>query len=258
MILLDAQEFMTMLKGGFWAFIRIAAAIGIMPVTGTRMLPMRIKLLLSLTITIVILPLLPPPPSIVPLSLEGAVVVLREILTGLVTGFVPLMIFSLFTYAAQLLAMQMGLGFASMVDPQSGVHIPVLGQFYLIFITLLFLSMDGHLVMIELVADSFRILPVAGDGLRPEALWELVVGASLIFSGAVRLALPAMVALLLINIGFGIISRTSPQLNIFAIGFPATIFLGFIAIYLTLGNLSSGVALMLEQGFELAIRLLQP
>jgi len=128
----------------------------------------------------------------------------------------------------------MGLGFASLNDPSSGVVVPTVSQFYTIFITLLFLAMNGHLVMIEVLAQSFIDLPISQTGLGSEGIWKLLSWASYVFSGAVLMALPALASLLIVNLGFGVMTRAAPQLNIFAIGFPVIMTIGFVIMMVSL------------------------
>ena len=130
----------------------------------------------------------------------------------------------------------MGLGFASMMYPQNGVQVPVLSQYYIILATLLFLILNGHLFMIETLAQSFYTMPIAVDGITQANLRDIVLWASRMFTGGLLIALPAIAALLLVNLGMGIITRAAPQLNIFAVGFPMTMMIGFILMWITLPN----------------------
>jgi len=130
----------------------------------------------------------------------------------------------------QVIAMQMGLGFSLMIDPQNGSQAPVLSQFYLLMVILVYLALNGHLVLIEVLVDSFRIMPIGPEGLSADSYWQLAKWGGLIFSGGVGMAIPAIASLLVVNIAFGVMTRAAPQLNIFAIGFPITMLLGFAVI----------------------------
>jgi flagellar biosynthetic protein FliR len=149
----------------------------------------------------------------------------------------------------------MGLGFASMVDPSSGTQVPVISQFYVIMLTLIFLALDGHLVFIDAVADSFRTLPIGATGLSGDGLWTLVTWGGNMYAGAVQIALPAIASLLLINLTFGVITRSAPQFNIFAIGFPVTMVAGFFIMLATLPAILPQIQRQLASAFEL-MRLL--
>jgi flagellar biosynthetic protein FliR len=127
--------------------------------------------------------------------------------------------------------MQMGLGFASMVDPANGVSVPVLGQFLLMLVTLLFLAMNGHLVVFEVLAESFVTLPV-GEGLLLDHYWTMAGKLTWVIGAGLLMALPVVTALLIINLAFGVMTRAAPQLNIFSIGFPLTLVLGLFIFWL--------------------------
>jgi flagellar biosynthetic protein FliR len=145
--------------------------------------------------------------------------------------------------------MTMGLGFAMAVDPQNGVQVPVVAQLYVILGTLLFLSLDGHLLLISAVVESYLLVPVGMASVSAASLSALITLGSLVFAGGILLAIPVMTALLLINLAFGIITRTAPQLNIFAVGFPVTILAGLLIMFIVL----PGFVQALINIFELAI-----
>lgn len=220
-----------------WPFFRIGAALSAAPIFGARFVPVRVRLLLAFMLTLVISPLIPPVPALDPLSIGGVLVTLQQILIGAAMGFALHLIFSAIVHAGQIIALQMGLGFASLVDPQNGVQVPVLSQFYLVLASLVFLALDGHLAIIEALVDSFRTMPISPSGIAVAGLWGLVAAASQMFAGALSIALPAVTALLLVNFAFGVMARAAPQLNIFSIGFPLSLILGFAALMLTLPSL---------------------
>ena len=151
--------------------------------------------------------------------------------------------------------MGMGLGFATAVDPQNGIQVPVVAQYYLVLSTLMFLAMNGHLLMIQILVDSFQSLPVGISGLSRDGLWALVGWGGRMFAGAVLIALTVMTAMLLINLAFGVMSRAAPQLNIFGVGFPVMMGAGFIVIMLSLPGLTPLVAELVQDAFELMAQL---
>lgn len=233
-----------------WPFLRIGAMLMTAPLFGARYTLVRARVLLGLFIAMLIAPVLPPPPAIDPLSAAGLLITVQQILIGAATGFILQMVFSAAAQAGDKVAMSMGLGFATMIDPTSGAQTPVVSQHYLAMTTLLFLVFDGHLVFIEVMVESFRLLPVAVDGLTREGLWQLVTWGSNMFAGALLIALPAMVSLLVVNLAFGVITRAAPQLNIFAVGFPMTLTLGFILLIVTLPALVPQLSDLLLAGFD--------
>jgi hypothetical protein len=146
---------------------RVGALLTTMPVFGTTLVPKRIKLFLSLAITLAIMPSLPPLPTVNPLDLSGLLLIAEQIIIGALLGLSLQLFFQAFVVAGQIVAIQMGMGFASMVDPANGVNVAVIGQFFTMLVTLLFLSMNGHLVVFEVLTESFTTLPVGGIADQP-------------------------------------------------------------------------------------------
>lgn len=215
---------------------RIAALLMVMPVIGTQLVPVRVRMYLALAFTLVLMPVLPAMPQIDALSLQGWLWIDQEVLVGALLGFSLQLFFHAFVVAGQMIAMQMGLGFASMVDPANGISVAVLGQFLLMLVTLLFLAMNGHLVVFEVLAESFVTLPV-GSGLLLDHYLAIAGRLGWVLGAGLLLALPAITALLVVNIAFGVMTRAAPQLNIFAIGFPLTLVLGLVIVWLGMADI---------------------
>ena len=235
-----------------WPFVRIGAMLMAAPVFGARLVPVRVRLALAMILAWVLSPMVYADAVVInPLSAEGLVVTVQQVLIGLAMGFTLQLVFAAFVIAAQSMAMGMGLGFATAVDPQNGVQVPVVAQYYLTLATLIFLSLNGHLLIIQVLVDSFQSLPVSLEGLTREGLWVLVNWGGRMFSGAVMIALTAMTSLLVINIAFGVMSRAAPQLNIFGVGFPVMMGAGFIVIMLSLSGFAPQVTELLQEAFEL-------
>lgn len=233
---LDTTLISDSIGGIMWPFFRIGGFLLVAPVIGTQLVPARIRIVLAVLITALLVPNLAPLPQIDALSVDSFVIVAQQVLIGMAMGFVLQVLLQLFVVAGQMIAMQMGLGFASMVDPSNGVSVPVVSQFHLMLVTLLFLSMNGHLSMIEVLAESFYALPVGAGFITNNALWELAGWASWMFASALLMALPAVASLLIINCSMGVITRAAPQLNIFAVGFPAMLVIGLCILWVMAGG----------------------
>lgn len=218
--------------GAMWALARISGLMLVAPVLGSTMIPMRIRLGLTVLLTMVLAPLAPL--DIRPLSAEGVAVLSQQILIGASLGFILKLVFEAVSFGGQFVSQAMSLGFAETVNPGVGGTTPVISQFYTMLVTLLFLVMNGHLQLISLLADSFRTMPVGDKGIGADGLWGVLTFATHLFAGAVRVALPALTAVLVVNLGFGAISRSAPSMNLFAVGFPITICLGVLAVWLSL------------------------
>lgn len=250
-------EFSALAEQYYWPFLRLSALFLASPVFSASSYPVRARIFLALLVTAVVTPSLPVPPEIPILSGAGFLAAAQQIVIGLAMGFILQMVFAAAVIAGQSIAMAMGLGFAMSVDPQNGVQVPVLSQFYVILATLLFLSMNGHLILIEMLANSFTLLPVGVAVLSDNFALNVVLWASQMFLGALVVALPALTALLLINLAFGVITRAAPQLNIFAVGFPVTILAGFFFVFLSMPSSFALFTSLMESGLEQAVLLVQ-
>ncbi len=238
-----------------WPFTRIAAMLAIAPVFGARMVPLRVRLAIAVLLTWVVVPTIPPVPAIDPLSAAAGLVTVQQLLLGLAIGFSLQLVFATLIIAGQTIAMGMGLGFAQMVDPQNGVNVPVIGQYYLVIATLLFLAMNGHLALFRVLIDSFQSVPIGVDALSRDDFRAIAYWGVRMFGDAVMVALPAVASILLVNMSFGVVSRSAPQLNIFGVGFPVTLTLGFVVLVFAISNLLPQLQHML-QGALTAVGLL--
>lgn len=226
-------EFLQLLGLYFYPFVRIGAMLSIVPIFGIRAVPVRTRVIFTLFLTIVIAPTLDLPPAVDPFTWMGVLYILQQVLIGLTMGLTFIIVFQAFVMAGYLVAMGMGLAFASMVDPASGSQAPIVSQYFTIIATLLFLALNGHLVLIQVVVDSFEYLPVGINFLTADSIRLLVEFGGYMFSAGVLIALPAITALLLINVAFGVVTRAAPALNIFAVGFPVTLLSGLVMLSLT-------------------------
>lgn len=218
-----------------WPLIRVSGFCMVAPIIGTALVPPRVRLLLSLLIVMMLAPHLNIPPQGDFLSPSSVIIAAQQLLIGIGLALFLQMLLQAFVMFGQIAAMQMGLGFASLNDPINGVSVTVVAQFYLMLVTLLFLGIDGHLVMIDVLAESFRTLPIGAD-IGPDRLHVLVGWASWMFGAGLLMALPAVAALLIVNCTLGVITRAAPQLNIFAIGFPLMLVLGILILWASMTN----------------------
>jgi flagellar biosynthetic protein FliR len=242
------------LAASVWPFFRIAGVLMVAPVFGARLVPARVRLALSVAATVVLAPLVPVTQPF-DLSLGSGFTVAQEVLIGVAMGFCLQMIFDALIIAGQTIAMSMGLGLATMVDPQRGISVPVISQFFVILGLLIFLSLGGHLATVRLIADSFEILPL-GEPLSTAGVWTVATWGSQMFAGALRIALPAATALLIANIAFGVMSRAAPTLNLFAVGLPAGLLIGFLLLLLNIGHLAKLLAEFLDSTLTMLVTML--
>jgi flagellar biosynthetic protein FliR len=239
-----------------WPFLRVGGFVMAAPVIGTRAVPTRIRVVLALLLTSVLAPLAAAP-DIDPLSAQGLLTAAQQVVVGATIGLVLRLTFFVFEFAGQLVSQQTGLGFASLVDPTSGAQVPVLAHFYIVLATLLFFTIDAHLVLVELLADSFRLLPIGTGGITAAGAEVIVGWTGQLVADGLLLGLPVIVALLAINFSLGVMARAAPQLNIFAVGFPLMILFGMMLVILTLEGFDAAATGLFDSGFDAAHAVLE-
>lgn len=232
-----------------WALGRVGGLVLVAPVFGNPTLPARIRVGVTVLLTVVLAPL--SPAAVDPLSAAGVGTMVGQVLIGVAIGFVLRLVFEAVAFGGQLVAQSMSLGFSEVVNPEGGGSTPSLSQLYMILVTLIFLAMNGHLQLVALLADSFKTLPPGQGVLSPNALHAVVMFGAQLFGGAVRVALPAVTSLLVVNIGFAAISRAAPSMNLFAVGFPITVTLGMVVLWLSLRSLPGAFESLTDKAWSL-------
>jgi flagellar biosynthetic protein FliR len=241
----------------FFPLVRITAFLLAAPIFGTRIVSARVRVALGFVLTLIIAPVLPPAPQYEALSLTVLIIIAQQILIGVALAFVFQVAFQLFVMSGQYIAMKMGLGFASMNDPANGVSVTIVSQFYLLATTLLFLSINGHLVIIQILVDSFIVMPIGVTGFSADNYYKLVGIGGWMFAGGLIIAMPVLTALLIVNIAFGVMSRSAPQINIFAVGFPLTLIFGLFVMWLGFDAFLPAFREYTEQSFIFSQELLK-
>ncbi|KZC20579.1 MULTISPECIES: flagellar biosynthetic protein FliR [Rhodanobacter] len=253
MTALDLAQLPAWLGSLFWAVGRVSGLCLVAPVFSATVVSARVRVGVVVVLALVLAPLAPA--AIDPLSGAGVATMAAQVLIGAAVGFVLKLVFEAVSFGGELVGQSMSLGFAEVISPQAGGSSNVLSQFYLLLVTLLFLAMDGHLRLIALLADSFRSLPPGVPTIDANGLHAVVGFAAELFAGAVRVALPAVTSLLVVNIGFAAISRAAPSMNLFAVGFPITVSLGFIALWLSLRSLPGAFEALQDSAWSLMRQL---
>jgi flagellar biosynthetic protein FliR len=232
MIELTTAQWNLLLATYLYPFVRVMGYISADPVLGNRTVPIRLKIGLALAISVAIAPTLGPLPAIEPASPAGLAILAQQVFIGVAIGFAVRVILAAVEMAGQMIGLQMGLGFATFFDPQTSAQVPVIGQYLGLLAVLVFLSINGHALLLSTLIESFSILPIGTLGLDSNGFSAFARWGAQIFLIGFTLALPVIATLLIANFGIGIISRAAPQMNIFAVGFPFTLLVGFIALYL--------------------------
>lgn len=230
-----------------WPFLRALALFSAMPVLGTRTVPMRTRIGLAALIAFAAQASLPAMPQ-VPLDSPGAVaLVVQQLVIGLSLGLAVRVVFAAVEFAGELIGLQMGLNFAGFFDPVSAASATATSRFFGTTVAWLFIVINGHLLVIAALMQSFEAFPVGPEPfafVRQMAPYQW--GAE-IFSTGLWIALPLMAMLLFVNLMLGMISRVASQINIFAIGFPITIGTGLLGMLLTLPLMQQPFTMVLER-----------
>jgi flagellar biosynthetic protein FliR len=230
-----------------WPFLRVLALFGAMPVLGQRGVPMRLRVALAFLIAVCAQASLPAMPVVALDSAAALLLVVQQLLVGLTLAFAARIVFAAIEFAGEVIGLQMGLNFAGFFDPTSGAESTAVSKFFGVTISWLFIVIDGHLLLISAVVQSFRAFPVGPEpfaflhAVRPET-W----GAE-VFRLGLWIALPLVAMLLFVNLVLGIISRVAQQMNVFAIGFPITLGVGLLGVLLTLPMMQAPFTMALEQ-----------
>lgn len=240
-----------------WPMGRITGLLLTMPIFSTAMVPTRVKIIFMLVLAFVCAPWIPEDLTLTHFQGIYLVYLLQELLRGVVMGFILLIVFQAFVLAGQILAMQSGMGFAVMVDPASRASVPLVSQFYLFLVSLIFLSLNGHLALLDALLESFKILPPGKGSMSTSTLWQVITFSGWMFKEALLIALPAVFSLLIVSLSFGVMARVAPQLNIFALGFPVTLLMGIILMKVSLPNVVSQVVESIEEGLRVMTGTIQ-
>ncbi len=232
-----------------WPLARVLAVLAAAPVLGQARIPARVRIGLALGLVIVLAPTLPPPPAVAPASAAGMLILASQVVIGLAIGLVLRLVFTAVEMAGDLVGTQMGLGFAMFYDPGNIQHTPIIGQFMGLLATLTFLAVDGHLMVISALAQSFQSLPIAATAVGTSLFDALARHGAIVFVAGLQLALPLIVTMLVVNLALGVLTRAAPQLNVFAVGFPLTLAIGFAALLFTLPYFGPLFERTLDQAF---------
>ncbi len=255
MISFTSAQLSAWLAAFIWPFARILALTSTAPILGNPGIPPWVKIGLAFAISFVLSPVLGAMPAVEPGSAIGLLILAQQIVIGVAMGLAMQVVFTSVEMAGQFVGMQMGLGFATFFDPQNAAQIPVVGQFLGLIGTLFFLALNGHLLMLDVLAQSFQALPIAAQPFSA-AGWRVLAGwGGEVFLAGLLLSLPIMAALLITNLALGVMTRAAPQLNIFSVGFPITLGAGFIVLAVTLPYFAPLFERLLQNGLEMALQV---
>jgi flagellar biosynthetic protein FliR len=244
------DDLVQILITGLIPFLRISALLLAAPLVSLRVVSVRIRIALAIVLTAFIFPMLDLP-VIDATSADGIRLIVHELFIGILFAIVLQVVNAAMVLAGQSMSMSMGLGMAQTIDPNAG-QVPVLSSFLVVLSTLIFLSVGGHLIMIKLILQSFEVLPIGGAIMVKETLANVIEWTAMAFLGAVLVALPIMLTMMLINLCIGIVTRAAPALNIFAVGFPAMVLTGMVLVVVYMVNIGHRIEWIWLEAFDTA------
>lgn len=238
------------LQAAFWPFVRIGGVMMTAPVIGERFAPARVRLIVALVLLMAILPVLPARPAIPVFSSAWWMAGVEELGLGVLIGFLLRLVFEAMMLAGEVIGYGMGLGFARLADPVHGTDAPVLGSLLRLLAMLVFLTLGGHLQLIQMLAGSFRVAPAGAAVLHPQMFESTAELGKILFSGALAVALPIAAAMLVVNIAFGVMNRSAPTLNAVSVGFPISLLAGMVLLGVDLRPMLGHFRSLLDTGWS--------
>lgn len=251
MITFSEAQLVAWLSPVLWPFLRVLALFTAAPVFSSRVIPLRVKIGLAFLVAVSAQPLLGDLPVVSVNSPEALGCVIQQVSVGVAMGFAVRLVFTAVELAGEVIGLQMGLNFAAFFDPTSNAQVSAVARFFGNIATLFFVAINGHLLLVLGIVQSFEVFPMDGHFLQAMAHMKLhTLGAS-VFSSALWIALPMIALLLFVNLTLGVISRVAPQMNIYAVGFPVTLTVGLLGIGATLPMLEQPMLKLMHQALDL-------
>lgn len=247
MVTFSEAQVLGWISAWIWPFFRVLGLFTAAPVLSMRAIPRRVRLSLALLIAICCQASMPEMP-VIPLDSPQALgAVAQQVLIGLTLGFAARVVFAGLEFAGELVGLQMGLNFAQFFDPTTGGNATAISRFYGTMATWIFVVMDGHLLLTAAITDSFHAFPVSAQPLAFLSAVQPQTWGTEVFRLGLWIALPIMAMLLLVNLIMGLMARVAPQMNIFSVGFPMTIGVGLVGMWLTLPLMQTPFVMALER-----------
>lgn len=247
---LELARFADTLAAQLFAMLRLGAFLIAAPVFGGRFVPLPVRIVAAVCLSLIVPQQYDLPDAETLAALSAVPMILAEIALGVTAGLVLTVLFGAASVAGDRIANAAGLGFAMQVDPTATGQTPVLAQLFSLSLMMVFLGMDGHLIALQIVLDSYAAFP-PGTKLDVLALAQagMVAGTSMFALGA-SLMLPVVAGLLVLNLSVGVLTRSAPQLNLFSVGFPITILMMFVLLWLSAPNLLLGLSSLVSNALR--------
>ncbi|MDA7470107.1 flagellar biosynthetic protein FliR [Planktomarina temperata] len=235
---LELQELFTFLVLILIASLRVGAFLVSAPFFGGRMVPLQIRIVFSFCLGFWILGTLQFPQQSVLVGPKLILIVMQEMFIGLTVGLVLNICFAAVSLAGEKIAATSGLAFASQVDPTGGGQSPVISQIFMLFLIVVFFSVNGHLIVLGLIYKSFTLYPLGQLVNYGDLIAAGLSASDILFRSAAIIVLPIVIVLLFVNIAIGFITKSAPQLNLFSFGFPMTLIGAFLILFYSVDAIS--------------------
>ena len=240
---LNLQSLLELIGQFLFATLRIGSFLLTSPLFGAKFVLLPVRILISVSLTIMVVTLNPVLPSIELIgSFRGLVIAFTELVIGISAGLILTIFFAAASLAGEKIAASSGLSMATAVDPTSGSSSPVMAQILTLFLLVIFMSLDGHLVVIRTLIESYEFIPIGGIIKTEPIISAGINAAGLMFTSATLIMLPFAVVLLLIQISIGVITRSAPTLNLFSFAFPITMLAVFFIVHLSMASIGNGLS----------------
>lgn len=257
MISVTLDQLYAWINALLWPLARILGLLGTAPLFGENAVPTRVKLGLGVLVALAAVPGLGPLPDVAPASWDGLLILLWQVLIGISLGLAMRVVFAALQSAGEIIGLQMGLSFATFFDPNTNSNTSVLSRLLNMLTLMVFIALDGHLLLIAALHHSFEVLPISTAPLGQAGLGAFIDWAGQVMILGLVMALPLVTALLTMNLSMGILNRTAPQLSVFAVGFPLSLLAGLVMLTIVLPQTTPVFERLFGQGMDAIGRILR-
>ncbi len=254
---LELSNLLSILAGVGLASLRIGSFFLASPLFGYRVIPLQVRIVVSFASSFLIFSYIPIPNITELAGINLIISIFQELVIGISSGLLLKVLFASAELAGEKIAASTGLSFAGLIDPESGAQTPVVSQIFSMFMLLTFLSLNGHLIALSIILESYKIFPIGTKGFNLNIIKLGIDAGGLMFKFGALIMLPVVVGITLLNVVIGIITRSAPSLNLFSFGFPITMISAFTLLYLCTATIGGNFDNIAEVGIDFIARLIE-
>ena len=254
---LELAEIVSLLGALALASIRVGSFFLASPFFGYRVIPVQVRIIVSFASSFLIFSYIPVPNINELAGINLVISIFQELVIGVSSGLILKVLFASAELAGEKIAASTGLSFAGLIDPESGAQTPVISQIFSMFMLLTFLSLNGHLLALSIILESYKVFPIGTKGFNLNIIKLGIDAGGLMFKFGALIMLPVVVGITLLNVVIGIVTRSAPSLNLFAFGFPITMISAFILLYLCTATIGGNFDNIAEISVDFIARLIE-